>query len=683
MTILGKCPSCGRSFRTKDEYKGKRAKCPGCLQVLLLEGQHISDHDVFISYSKNDKYTADAICSALESNLIRCWISPRDVDAGRKWGSAIIDAIEDCKVMVLVFSSNAKVSEQVLREVERAVAKGVIVVPFRIEDIPMSKDMEYFLSASHWLDALSEPLEEHIEKLIPLVRALLPNLKQSQNPLSSTSTKVELTNAAWWLEQAASIASEIMEEKATALCSLAKMHARSSNFTAAKAISAKLDNPQMIAKLFQEIAEVQAQAGDIAGAKTTAAGIGDPIQVALAYSLIAKAQLSTGDISGAKATADGLAFVPTIADMVYGDIASAQVTAGDSSSAMNTLMLVKNESLRNAAYTRVILAHANAGNAAMAMAIAEDFSRTASTYAQIGEVLGKAGNISAAKHAFMVAKNLVADSPDPAKSMHFAFIARMQANAEDIVGAVATVKDITDFVQQGSSQHKKDGTIIMTISTTGAEQRDFALRAIAEAHARQGDFTQAKTTSAQITNAHHKVLAYCAIAELEKKAGNITEAQRTLIEASSVATTIVAPVQRIEAYTAIASTQAAVGDTKLTRNNIDTARIIVASIPKANSQIATAQVHAIIKAQISFGDIDGAMETALIFAGMEDTQLLQADGLTATYLAHSHYAIAAAYFKTGKLAALKTWIDSIANPRIRLYAYLGAINELLEKKQRN
>ena len=124
MTILGKCPSCGRNFRTKDEHNGKRAKCPGCRQVILIEGEHISDHDVFISYSKYDKHTADAICSALESNLIRCWISPRDVDAGRKWGSAIIDAIEDCKVMVLIFSSNANVSEHVLREVERAVAKG-------------------------------------------------------------------------------------------------------------------------------------------------------------------------------------------------------------------------------------------------------------------------------------------------------------------------------------------------------------------------------------------------------------------------------------------------------------------------------------------------------------------------------------------------------------------------------
>ncbi|NQT71340.1 MAG: toll/interleukin-1 receptor domain-containing protein [Chloroflexi bacterium] len=35
-------------------------------------------HDVFISYSTNDKTVADAVCATLESQKIRCWIAPRD-----------------------------------------------------------------------------------------------------------------------------------------------------------------------------------------------------------------------------------------------------------------------------------------------------------------------------------------------------------------------------------------------------------------------------------------------------------------------------------------------------------------------------------------------------------------------------------------------------------------------------
>src|SRR5206468_2856647 len=45
-----------------------------------------------------------------------------------------------------------------------------------------SKNMEYFLSASHWLDAMNAPMEQHLEKLNNAVKALLtlqPDLEKS------------------------------------------------------------------------------------------------------------------------------------------------------------------------------------------------------------------------------------------------------------------------------------------------------------------------------------------------------------------------------------------------------------------------------------------------------------------------------------------------------------------------
>ena len=41
-----------------------------------------SPHDVFISYSSHDKPIADAVCATVEGKRIRCWIAPRDVQAG-------------------------------------------------------------------------------------------------------------------------------------------------------------------------------------------------------------------------------------------------------------------------------------------------------------------------------------------------------------------------------------------------------------------------------------------------------------------------------------------------------------------------------------------------------------------------------------------------------------------------
>ncbi len=129
-------------------------------------------HDVFISYSSKDKPVADAVCAGLEAQGLRCWVAPRDILPGSEWGGAIIDAITGSKVMVLIFSAHANSSPQIKREVERAVAKGVKLVPFRIEDVALGKTLEYFISTPHWLDALTQPLDAHIGKLAETVRFL-------------------------------------------------------------------------------------------------------------------------------------------------------------------------------------------------------------------------------------------------------------------------------------------------------------------------------------------------------------------------------------------------------------------------------------------------------------------------------------------------------------------------------
>ncbi len=130
-------------------------------------------HDVFISYVARDKATADAACATLEARKVRCWIAPRDVLPGTPFPEALIDAINHSRVMVLVFSSGSNESPQVMREVERAVSKGLPIIPLRIEDVPLSKAMEYFISAPHWLDALTPPLEKHLQRLADTVAALL------------------------------------------------------------------------------------------------------------------------------------------------------------------------------------------------------------------------------------------------------------------------------------------------------------------------------------------------------------------------------------------------------------------------------------------------------------------------------------------------------------------------------
>jgi hypothetical protein len=145
-------------------------------------------YDVFISYSKSDKNVADAICSALESRENRCWIAPRDVMFGVFYPEVIVHALNSSRIFVLVFSNSANKSNHVKREAEIAVNRGIPIIPFRIENVLPIESMQYLLCTSQWLDAMTLPLEGHLQKLAETVRALLAKNEKVSDSNSPQST---------------------------------------------------------------------------------------------------------------------------------------------------------------------------------------------------------------------------------------------------------------------------------------------------------------------------------------------------------------------------------------------------------------------------------------------------------------------------------------------------------------
>jgi TIR domain len=129
--------------------------------------------DIFVSYSSSDKTIADAVVATLERAQVRCWYAPRDILAGKPYGDAILDGLQASRGVVVIVSRRALASPHVLREVERAIHYGLVVVPFRIENVEMKGAFELFLSVSHWLDAMTPPLEQHLERLTDAVRGIL------------------------------------------------------------------------------------------------------------------------------------------------------------------------------------------------------------------------------------------------------------------------------------------------------------------------------------------------------------------------------------------------------------------------------------------------------------------------------------------------------------------------------
>jgi TIR domain/Sulfatase-modifying factor enzyme 1 len=130
-------------------------------------------HDVFISHSTKNKAVADAVCATLEKAAIRCWIAPRDVQPGRPFAGEITRAINRSKAMVLIFSADSNSSPQILRELQLAADARLHIIPFRIEDLAPNEDLAYYLAGSHWFDATTAPLEQHLGRFAISLKPLL------------------------------------------------------------------------------------------------------------------------------------------------------------------------------------------------------------------------------------------------------------------------------------------------------------------------------------------------------------------------------------------------------------------------------------------------------------------------------------------------------------------------------
>lgn len=127
--------------------------------------------EVFISYSSKELKIAEDVCNYLEQKGTGCWIAPRNILPGAEYGEAIIDAIANSKVIVLIFSENSNSSQHVLREVERAVSKNVPIIAYKIDAATPSKSMEYFLLTNQWIDATTKG--NHLSELHSSVQAII------------------------------------------------------------------------------------------------------------------------------------------------------------------------------------------------------------------------------------------------------------------------------------------------------------------------------------------------------------------------------------------------------------------------------------------------------------------------------------------------------------------------------
>ena len=143
---------------------------------------------VFISYcSKNRRYI-EKMTQMLDKMGITYWIAPDMIPAGSNYAREIPGAIRQCEVFLLVLSKESQQSIWVEKEIDSAINYRRTIVPFQIDDEPLSEMFRFYLNNVQTIYCVNRP-KEAIEELKDRLRNLLdiprdissPEIKKTEN----------------------------------------------------------------------------------------------------------------------------------------------------------------------------------------------------------------------------------------------------------------------------------------------------------------------------------------------------------------------------------------------------------------------------------------------------------------------------------------------------------------------
>src|SRR5262245_51472506 len=151
------------------------------------------DFFLFVSHVTEDRTAALQVVDELERRGVRCWIAPRNVSPGKPFDDDIADAIESCRAMLLIFSSQCNESEYIRREITVAGNSNKLIIPFRIEDVEPKRGLSVRLANLHWIDAFVAR-----ERAIDEVIRSVPASSADKPPQASRATASDEAPKARW-----------------------------------------------------------------------------------------------------------------------------------------------------------------------------------------------------------------------------------------------------------------------------------------------------------------------------------------------------------------------------------------------------------------------------------------------------------------------------------------------------
>lgn len=144
---------------------------------------------VFISYRRSDREFVAMLAKALEDNGISVWYDA-DIPLGAKaYQSNIGQALEDSRLMVLVFSQASNASSEIIKEIKAADLLKTPVIPVMLDDARPRGAYLYELPCRNCIMAFPDPatrLGDVVSLLIDCVKSQQPRAEGEPAPAAET-----------------------------------------------------------------------------------------------------------------------------------------------------------------------------------------------------------------------------------------------------------------------------------------------------------------------------------------------------------------------------------------------------------------------------------------------------------------------------------------------------------------
>jgi len=169
------------------------------------------DHDVFISYSSQDREQVLQIAKNLEESDLHVWIDHNRIPGGTNYGPEIVRGVKESQILMLMCSDNSMRSKNVKQEIQLAWKYSKPYLPLLLEPIDFPEQVEYWLEGWQWIEVLDLPTGKWLPQVLDaLAKAGIQSTRKYQSfdkPLIADDMQVKPVQLAKGLKGLQAVAS--------------------------------------------------------------------------------------------------------------------------------------------------------------------------------------------------------------------------------------------------------------------------------------------------------------------------------------------------------------------------------------------------------------------------------------------------------------------------------------------